>query len=152
MCIGITVTLLWGQGQRSRSKVGVKVRVKVIGRGQTSSMQRSILGARLCRVHQRAIRVITSPRCLSACLKSLRVCGLLRECGQSAFNLCMMWYCHILHNNLLAWREVNIIASQSTPACHVLLKTDTNGWRAGCHQVYYLPASRLINISDTLES
>ena len=26
------------------------------------------LGARLCRVQQRAIRVITSPRCLSVCL------------------------------------------------------------------------------------
>ncbi len=35
---------------RSRSKVGVNVK----GQGHISGMQRSILGARLCRVHQRA--------------------------------------------------------------------------------------------------
>ena len=44
----ITVTLLWGQGQRS----GSRSRVKVMGQGQLSGTQRSILGARLCRVQQ----------------------------------------------------------------------------------------------------
>ncbi len=48
-----------GQGQRSQ--------VKVKGQGQISGAQRSILGARLCRVQQRAIRVITSVRCLCVC-------------------------------------------------------------------------------------
>ncbi len=37
-----------------------KVRVKVKGEGQLFGAQRSILGARLCRVQQRAIGVITS--------------------------------------------------------------------------------------------
>ncbi len=46
----------------------VKVGVKVMGQGQLSGAQRSILGARLCRVQQRAIGVITSLRCLSVCL------------------------------------------------------------------------------------
>ncbi len=39
---------------RSRSKVGVKVTLKVKGQSQISGVQRSILGARLCRVQQRA--------------------------------------------------------------------------------------------------
>ncbi len=41
-----------------------KVRVKFIGQGQISGVQRSILDARLCRVQQRAIRVIAILRCL----------------------------------------------------------------------------------------
>ncbi len=62
----ITVTLLNGQGKWSRSMS--KVRVKVTGQGQLSSVQRSLIGAQLCRVQQRAIEVITSLRCLSVCL------------------------------------------------------------------------------------
>ncbi len=46
----ITVTLIQGQRSGSRS------RVKVKGQGQLSGAQRSILGARLCRVQQRAKR------------------------------------------------------------------------------------------------
>ncbi len=39
-----------------------------MGRGQISGMQRSILGARLCRVQQRALGVITSQGvCLCVC-------------------------------------------------------------------------------------
>ncbi len=53
-----------GQGQRSRSRSLVKAK----GQGRISGTQRSILGARLCRVQQRAIRVITSLRCLSVSL------------------------------------------------------------------------------------
>ncbi len=48
---------------RSRSKVGVKV----MGQGQTSGAQRSILGAWLCRVQLRAVRGITSLGCLCVC-------------------------------------------------------------------------------------
>ncbi len=51
---------------RSRSKVGVKVKGQ--GQGQLSGAQRSISGARLCLVQQRAIGVIISVRCLSVCL------------------------------------------------------------------------------------
>ncbi len=46
----ITVRLHKGQGQRSRSRSWVKAKVQ----GQISDTQRSILGARLCRVQQRA--------------------------------------------------------------------------------------------------
>ncbi len=38
----------------SRSKVGVKVTPKVKGQSKMSGAQRSILGARLCQVQQRA--------------------------------------------------------------------------------------------------
>ncbi len=38
-----------------------------MGQGQSSGTQQSILGARLCRVQQRAIIVITSLRCLCLC-------------------------------------------------------------------------------------
>ncbi len=50
----------------SRSKVEVKV--KGWGQGQIFGVQRSIIGAQLCRVQQKEIRVITSLRCLSVCL------------------------------------------------------------------------------------
>ncbi len=50
---------------RSRSKVGIKVKGRVKVKGQISGAQRSIIGARLCRVQQRAMRVITNLRCLS---------------------------------------------------------------------------------------
>ncbi len=50
---GSTLTLAWD---------------KVKGQGQLSGAQRSILGARLCRVQKRAIGVITSLRYLSVCL------------------------------------------------------------------------------------
>ncbi len=52
----------------SRSNVGVKVKVTGQGQGQFSGAQRSISGARLCRVQLRAIGAITSLRCLSVCL------------------------------------------------------------------------------------
>ena len=57
----------------SRSKVRVKVkgRVKIIGQGQISGTQQSILGARLCRVQQRAIRVITRIRFKCLCVHNL---------------------------------------------------------------------------------
>ncbi len=67
----ITVTLLLGQGQRSGSRLFVKVK----GQGKISGAQRSILGAQLCRVQQRAIRVITGLRCLSVCLLSGGIYG-----------------------------------------------------------------------------
>ncbi len=47
---------------RSRSKVWVEVVVKVMGQGQMYGVQRSILGARLWQVQQRAPTTIT---CLS---------------------------------------------------------------------------------------
>ncbi len=50
-----------GQGQRSGS------RVKAKSQGQISGTQQSILGARLCRLQQRAIEVMSSLRCLSVC-------------------------------------------------------------------------------------
>ncbi len=53
-----------GQGQKSVSRSWVEFK----GQGQISGAQRSILGARLCRVQQRAIIVITSQRCSSVCL------------------------------------------------------------------------------------
>ena len=61
-------------GQRSNAKNNIFAwllpcfEVKVKGQGQMSGVQRSILGARLCQVQQRAIRVITSLRSLSVCL------------------------------------------------------------------------------------
>ncbi len=61
----MAVTLLYGQGQ----KVGVKVKGQGqrSGKDQISGAQWSIIGARLCRLQQRAIRVITSLRCLCVC-------------------------------------------------------------------------------------
>ncbi len=58
-CFTVKVIVL-GQGQRS----GLRSFVKVKGQGETSDTQQSILGARICRVQQRAIRVITSLRYL----------------------------------------------------------------------------------------
>ncbi len=49
----------------SRSVSRSKVRVKDMGQGQISGAQRSILGARLCRMQQRATTTITSLRWLS---------------------------------------------------------------------------------------
>ena len=60
-CFDITVTLGQSQDQRSGSR---------LGQGQISDEQRSILGAQLCQVQQRPIRVITSIRCFC-----LRVCN-----------------------------------------------------------------------------
>ncbi len=45
---------------RSRSKVGVKVKGR--GQDQISAVQRSILGARLCRVQQGATTTVNSLR------------------------------------------------------------------------------------------
>ncbi len=51
LVLGVRVKVKgWGQGHGSRSRVGGKVK----GQGQICGTQRSILGARLCRVQQRA--------------------------------------------------------------------------------------------------
>ncbi len=52
------VTTLLGQGQSLASRSNV--RAKVMGQGQISCVQQSILGARLCRVQQRPTALITS--------------------------------------------------------------------------------------------
>ncbi len=68
----------------SRSKVGSKVKVKGWGQGQISGAQRSIIGARLCRVQQRAIRVITSLKafvCASVISGRMRIIARMRSIG-----------------------------------------------------------------------
>ena len=76
-CFDITVTLLQGQRPGSRSKVGVKV----TGEGQISCLQRSILGALLFRVQQRAMGVIPSLRCLSVISGRVQIIAQMRSIG-----------------------------------------------------------------------
>ena len=80
----VLISLLPSFKVKVRAKVKGRVKVKGRGQGHTqgqsqiSSSQRSILGARLCRVQQRAKKSnLISPRCLSVCwvIMQMRLIG-----------------------------------------------------------------------------
>ncbi len=56
-----------GYRRKYKSRVLTVLKVEVIGQGQITGVQRLIFGVRLCQVQHRAIRVITSLRCLYVC-------------------------------------------------------------------------------------
>ncbi len=85
-CFDITVACfkvnVKGQGQGHRS--GSRSWIKVKGQGQISGAQQSILGARLCRVQQRAIKGHYQSKvfvCVSVISGHMRIIKRMRSIG-----------------------------------------------------------------------
>ena len=73
-------------------------RVKVRGQRSRSNVWHAAVDIRGLAL-QRAIRVITSLRCLSVCLLSLGICGKSLGCCISALNVLFFFYELVMHHS-----------------------------------------------------